>query len=186
MSPLPVIENLDVFAYGTLGLCASREIPMVNHLRLQASPEAFHRRIIEAIAFTRHRNPELKLPQKVLVLFSAILTSTIRMVNDSGKRTVLLNRSEQRPPGQLRLHAFSHGITDDLARKDVLDPGQIQPALTGGEWSERPGVVELFPGLSSPNRTCTSQRIRLSVSSVAHSNDEISVTRFEDMTLLLA
>ena len=30
-------------------------------------------------------------------------------------------------------------------------------------WSERPGVVELSPGLSSPNRTCTSQRIRLSI-----------------------
>ena len=55
------------------------------------------------------------------------------MVDDSGRRTVLLNRSEQRPPGQLRLHAFSHGVTDDLARKDVLDPGQIQPALTGGD-----------------------------------------------------
>lgn len=36
---------------------------MVNHFRFQASPEAFHRRIIEAIAFTRHRNPKPKLPQ---------------------------------------------------------------------------------------------------------------------------
>ena len=30
-------------------------------------------------------------------------------------------------------------------------------------WSKRQGVVELFPGLSSPNRTCASQRMRLSI-----------------------
>ncbi len=31
------------------------------------------------------------------------------------------------------------------------------------QWSKRQGVVELFPCLSSPNRTCTSRRIRLSI-----------------------
>ena len=31
------------------------------------------------------------------------------------------------------------------------------------KWSERPAVVELSAGLSSPNRTCTLQRIRLSI-----------------------
>jgi hypothetical protein len=36
---------------------------------------------------------------------------------------------------------------------------RLAPAL---EWSKRQGVVELFPCLSSPNRTCASQRIRLS------------------------
>ncbi len=42
-------------------------------------------------------------------------------------------------------------------------PIQILPLAFDTEWSESPGVVELFPGLSSPNRTCTSQRIRLSI-----------------------
>ena len=40
---------------------------------------------------------------------------------------------------------------------------QVAPYPFDCEWSERPGVVELSPGLSSPNRTCTSQRIRLSI-----------------------
>ena len=40
---------------------------------------------------------------------------------------------------------------------------QIDEATRHREWSKRQGVVELFPRLSSPNRTCTSQRIRLSV-----------------------
>lgn len=40
---------------------------------------------------------------------------------------------------------------------------QINPFATNLQWSKRQGVVELFPCLSSPNRTCTSQRIRLSI-----------------------
>ena len=31
------------------------------------------------------------------------------------------------------------------------------------EWGERPGLVELSPSLSSPNQTCTFQRIQLSI-----------------------
>jgi hypothetical protein len=40
---------------------------------------------------------------------------------------------------------------------------QVAPYPFDREWSERPGVVELSPGLSSPNRTYTSQRIRLAI-----------------------
>ena len=40
---------------------------------------------------------------------------------------------------------------------------EVRPLAAHLEWSKRQGVVELFPCLSSPNRTCTFQRIRLSV-----------------------
>jgi hypothetical protein len=79
-----------------------------------------------------------------------------------------------------------HRPTDNFARARIQHDRQEQKARPCREWSERPGVVELFPGLSAPNRTCTFPRIRLSISSVAHSNDEISVTRFEDVGLLIA
>src|ERR1017187_6524618 len=80
-----------------------------------------------------------------------------------------------------------HRPTDDLSRTGVGHDGQIQKKpRPGGAWSERPDVVELFSGLSAPNRTCTFPRIRLSISSVAHSKDEISVTRFEDIGLIIA
>lgn len=38
MPPLPVTGNPDVSVYGTLGLRASQEVPMMNHLRLRACP----------------------------------------------------------------------------------------------------------------------------------------------------
>jgi hypothetical protein len=67
---------------------------------------------------------------------------------------------------------------DDVAAKNIENHKQVKARPLGRslEWSERPGVVELFPSLSAPNRTCTFQRIRLSISSVAHSKDKISVT----------
>jgi hypothetical protein len=58
--------------------------------------------------------------------------------------------SEQCFSRQFRLHPVTHRVADDLAREHALDPGQIKPALASGEWSERPAVVELFAGLSSP------------------------------------
>ena len=90
--------------------------------------------------------------------------------------------------GELRGLAVSDHPTDDVAAKNVDRHIQMEACPLGRalEWSERPGVVELFPGLSAPNRTCTFQRIRLSVSSVAHSIDKISVTRFGDTALRFA
>ena len=75
--------------------------------------------------------------------------------------------------------------TDDVAAENIENDVQVKARPLGRtlQWSERPDVVELSSGLSAPNRTCTLQRIRLSISSVAHSKDEISVTRFEDTAL---
>ena len=48
------------------------------------------------------------------------------------------------------------GYRDSTFSKQILDVAKT-------EWSKRQGVVELFPGLSSPNRTGASQRMRLSI-----------------------
>ena len=91
MSPLPVVQHNDTFAYGAL--CLQTGL-MVNQLRFETSPKATHRRVVEVIAFAEQRNPETKLLQDCLVLFSTILTATNRMVNGSRSRTVLLHGSK--------------------------------------------------------------------------------------------
>ncbi|MGF6931146.1 hypothetical protein OKW41_000285 [Paraburkholderia sp. UCT70] len=58
------------------------------------------------------------------------------------------------PPGSQQKVNRVAGLVDGAV--------QIGPLPLDFEWSKRQGVVELFPGLSSPNRTCASQRIRLS------------------------
>jgi len=73
------------------------------------------------------------------------------------------NCHRERVSGQLPAQRLAHGPAHNCPGIHIQNGRQVQPALACWEWSERPGVVELFPGLSSPNRTCTSQRIRLSI-----------------------
>ena len=136
MSSLPVVKHFDVFAYGAFCLRASCKILVVNQLCFKASPKAFYWCVVEAISFARHRDAQAELLQHCLILFRAILTATIRMVNDSRSRAMLLYSSEQGSPGQFRKHPLSHRITDDLARENVFDPSEIQPALTSGDVSQ--------------------------------------------------
>jgi hypothetical protein len=51
----------------------------------------------------------------------------------------------------------------DRVTSFIDGPVQVFPFILDLEWSKKQGVVELFPCFSSPNRTCTSQRIRLSI-----------------------
>ena len=69
----------------------------------------------------------------------------------------------QRVQNQFGVHRARHPPANDTPGEYVDHEGHVDEAGPGREWSERLGVVELFPSLSSPNRTCTSQRIRLSI-----------------------
>jgi hypothetical protein len=81
---------------------------------------------------------------------------------------------------QLDRHRFTVEAHQKLVVHDIPAVGidkaeqKIEPGRDP-KWSERPDVVELSSGLSAPNRTCTFPRIRLSISSVAHSKDKIGV-----------
>jgi hypothetical protein len=50
MTALAIVEHLDVLEDGSLGLGPRSEAALVNHLLLQRRKEAFHRRIIHALA----------------------------------------------------------------------------------------------------------------------------------------
>src|SRR5665213_1682858 len=75
----------------------------------------------------------------------------------------LRQRLHHRVEYQFAMNGLACSSANDSSRKQVYDDDEIQSALPSAKWSERPGVVELFPGRPSPNRTCTSQRIRLSI-----------------------
>jgi hypothetical protein len=56
-----------------------------------------------------------------------------------------------------------HRPADDPPSAHVENDREEQKACLGRQWSKKQGVVRLFPCFSSPNRTCASQRIRLSI-----------------------
>ena len=61
---------------------------------------------------------------------------------------------------RLRRRDSAVAAQQEVDRLPVLVDGTIQivPLRFDLEWSERPDVVELFSGLSAPNRTCTLPR----------------------------
>ena len=93
------------------------------------------------------------------------LRTAVAVVDQALLRTrrALIERLLQRIERQVAAHGVGHAPAHDATGKGVDDEGDVDKPAPGGQWSERPGVVELSPGLSSPNRTCTSQRIRLSI-----------------------
>lgn len=86
-----------------------------------------------------------------------------KVVNQTFTNLTSMQSLLQRIERQVRLHRSTHTPAHNAAGEHVDDEGDIHEAGPCGEWSERPAVVELFVGLSSPNRTCTFQRIRLSI-----------------------
>ncbi len=106
------------------------------------------------------------MPLELLVIvFAGILTAAIavedqpRQLGWIASQPGHLQRIEHQVAPHIRLHRPAH----HFAAKQIDHHCEKQPAFRGWEWSKRQGVVELFPRLSSPNRTCTAQRIRLSV-----------------------
>jgi len=180
-----VVPALDPLEHRHLGIRLALEAPPIEHLTFQGGEEALRHRVVVGVPDRSHRGHDTGFPAPLAEGVTGVLTAAIGVENDSAWLT-LSDRHLQRIEDQLRLQVCIHRPAHNLAREHVQDHRQVQKAAPGRKWSERPGVVELFPGLSAPNRTCTFQRIRLSISSVAHSKGKISVTRFKDTALLFA
>jgi len=163
MPPLAVVEHLDVLRNLSPSLLPRIISPMVHQLIFQCPPETLHRRVVIAIALPAHGGDHAELPQLILIVVGTILGATVGVVDQARAWAFRPDRVPQGVAHQVRRHPGPHGIPDYLTRIQIFNPCQIQPSFPCREWSERPGVVALSPSLSSPNRTCTSQRIRLSI-----------------------
>lgn len=136
----------------------------MDQLLLERAEEALNAGIVPAIAFATHRREDAVLFQQGLVgPLAYLLAAPVGVMDQPGLGLAPVNRHHQRTNRQRLGHGSVHAPADDVPRVQAHDHGSVQPTLHRPEWSERSGVVELFPDLSSPNRTCTSQRIRLSI-----------------------
>ena len=130
---------------------------------LSGGGKSFRTGIVITVAFGTHAAAQLVLLQQGAVSMGAILAAPVRMHDDPFGAFAFKNSHLQGITHQVGGHAFGHCPTDGLTGEQVGDDRQIQPAFVCAGWSKRQGVVGLFPCLSSPNRTCTFQRIRLSI-----------------------
>src|SRR4030042_1998481 len=130
---LPIVESLDVLGDLPDGLFSRLVATVMNKLILERTPEALHGGIIVAIAFPAHGCSHLELIHHLPVFMGAILTPTIRMVDQAGSRPFRCHGLEQRLAHKVLGDPIAHGISNDLSREEVLMPCQIEPAFFCGD-----------------------------------------------------
>ena len=163
MQAVTVVAYFDIFKHGLSHHFACGEAFALYGLHFQGVEKAFGTGIVITVAFGTHAAAQLVLLQQGAVSMGAILAAPVRMHDDPFGAFAFKNSHLQGITHQVGGHAFGHCPTDGLTGEQVGDDRQIQPAFVCAGWSKRQGVVGLFPCLSSPNRTCTFQRIRLSI-----------------------
>lgn len=156
-----IVEHLDVVVD-----LSPRDLPgcvdaFLDPLLLQAAKKGFRHSIVPAVAPSAHTGLQMMCMAEAPPRIAAKLGALIEM-NQRVHGLASAHGHEQRVQYEFSGDRGLCGPADNAAGVEVHHDGQIEPAFPRAEWSERPGVVALSPSLSSPNRTCTSQRIRLS------------------------
>src|SRR5512135_3761120 len=104
----------------------------MNKLIFKCTPETLHGSIIIAIASSAHGCSHLELIHQPPVFMSTVLTSTIRMVDQTGSWPFRCHGLEQRLTHKVLGDPTTHGISHDLSSEEILVPCQIQPAFFCG------------------------------------------------------
>src|SRR5699024_5725171 len=116
-----------------------------------------------AVSPTTHTLLDPITPHHLPELPARIMTTLIAVEHHPAGFTTGFPCHFQRFHGEPAVRRERHGPAHWFSCEQVENNGEVRPALTRPEYSKRQGVVGLFPCLSSPNRTCTFQRIRLSI-----------------------
>ena len=129
MSPLAIIEDLDVFEERGSGLTLGGEPGSVHELGFKRTEEALHRGIVEAITLTAHGDLDVVEPEQLAIVATGVLGATIRVVDRSPWRSPVSDRHLQRILAKGALQTFGHRPADDLHRRQILDSGEVEPAF---------------------------------------------------------
>jgi hypothetical protein len=156
---IPALEELE---YGCLCLGFGAKGIALELLALECREETLAHRVVIAVTHRAHRRFDSSHLATRSEGHRGVLRALVGVVDDS-VRSACCERHIQSAQYQLGQQVRAHGPAHYLAAEYIEHHGEVQESLPSGEWSERPGVVELSPDLSSPNRTCTFQRIRLSI-----------------------
>ena len=159
-----IVEALDVVK--DIRSCIGMRLisTTINALSFQHAEEALAGGIVGATTNTAHRAGQVVTFQKALILVTSKFTTTVAMQNHRLSRLALPQSHQHGLQHQLPVLATAHRPANDDPGVQINNDTQVQPqSADDSEWSKKQGVVGLFPCFSSPNRTCASQRIRLSI-----------------------
>ena len=163
MTSLSVIKDFDILKEIPIGIIISLPSAVINQLGFKEMKKRFSYRVIPTISFATHTLYKRALLERLGKSSASILDPSIRMDQESFGRLPSLTGVLQSLEHALMAQRLIQCPPHYFARIQIQKNRQIQPAFSRPEWSKKQGVVGLFPCFSSPNRTCTFQRIRLSI-----------------------
>ncbi|QPD03642.1 MAG: hypothetical protein Nkreftii_001416 [Candidatus Nitrospira kreftii] len=131
MSPLTVVERLDVLRDLAASWLTGLVAPVMHQLIFQRPPETLHRRVVIAIPLPTHGRGHAELPQLLLIVLRTILGPTVGVVVQAWAWALHPHRVPEGVAHQVRRHPSTHGMPDHLTGEQILDAGEIQPALRG-------------------------------------------------------
>ena len=126
-----IVEAVDVFEQGNLGLPPCLPSPPPNQLGLQRFEEALDDGVVVTVSLAAHRDQEAMFLQAFLIVARAVLTAAICVVNAPWRRSAQGDGHVQSPDRQVPLQAVTDSPADYAPGVEVENDGQVQPALPG-------------------------------------------------------
>ena len=147
MATTRIVEAVDVFKDGDLGLPSRFPRPPPDELSLDGLEKRLDSAVVVAISLVADRYFEAVLPQDLLIIVRAVLRPAIRMVDAAFGRRPGGHGHVERTGRQVAFHSVAHGPTNDAPGTPIKDDSQVKPAFLSrysrcrlpiSGWAQRP------------------------------------------------
>lgn len=134
--PSGIVKALDVIKHVGFRLVSCAVRGPRRALGLQRREEAFHRRVVPAVAGAAHATSQALVCQKSLERLTGILAAPIGVMQHGLGLAPPPDRHHQRSRDQLRGHRGLHGPADDPPGEEIHDRRDVEPPFGGPEVGE--------------------------------------------------
>ena len=134
VSPCSMIKRLDVFKGAASSLCPCLKRLTINAFTFETVKEAFHRRIIIAVGCAAHTCYHAFLLEERLIAFTCVGTTSIGMVQSSGRRTTTSECHLESLHNRRRILGSGHRPSYHHSRKQVKHDCQGPATLLRSKW----------------------------------------------------
>src|SRR6202451_285748 len=129
VSPLPIVEDLDVLEDLGAGIVAGVENVVADQLFLQCREEAFGHGVVPTVALAAHALTYPVSPEPTAEGVAGVLRAAVAMEDELQLRSPKPHRGSQGVAHERCRHALGQAPANNLARVKVQDDRQVHPAL---------------------------------------------------------
>lgn len=131
MRPNRIVKGLNVSK--NIGLSRNSGVIslVVNQLALETGEEVFGDSVVVGIALSRHALSDTQVREALAVSLSSVLDTPIAMEDETGVGPLPVHRHVQGGQRKVGVDAMGECVANNFAGAQILDDGEIQPALGG-------------------------------------------------------